>query len=1102
VDAEYLRTLLILLLQVPPEVHVARRRRGAGPRHRRSCRCPRRHCPVRRDLAALRLPALPPAQGSDQIRTRGHIAAATRYAESSLSVGIGLTIGTARVAVHFNAVTDKFTPHDTTISIVTAAELSDSALASACSLHTAAPSSSSSNSSRHKLDEITEDNEEGQSTAGDSSSTAKPTPAASIPAVVEPSFKTVSEPVADAPEAKIDESKLAPEISHVSIETVTESSEKDDELPTRKPERDSFKNYDALFENGPDPRLSSQTARPTLSDMYGEMYAELYEKYNKPKVKLGPRPKASLDIKRPHTSGNGAHAAARPVSSLPAGLRAANRKPQEQKRPKSRDSSAVPSIALPPPPPVPPVPEIPASPSYPKSPASVRSMPVHAYGGGRPGVTPEKQRLMKALQLRKKQMEARKEREAQEAASASAAAEVEEVATATEPVVDQSQPLETSDADEASTTAISDEPIATVEKPEVPAEDESAPSEQEKPALAEELDVGMTSFQSEADDVHSAASACSPTSAQTQGSSVAPSTRPSSISEDDQQVQNEAKPEIPIEGISQVEAEVVDDEDASVESTPTVVPEAATPVSTTNVAAQADPQSLEVPEASASDDLATRRNKRKSMIIMPTPSDSEDRIARRRTKRESLVFVTPPEADAAETRRQKRESMILSAPFADSNAGGKNQHRFTLDPTLISAENSEAEYLSDDSFMEELRGAKVEEAMPVSVSSSRSPVTPYFPRKASMSERTTPQRSTSQQHSKQPGRLSPEQLTRKSSGPWLTHTNSDTAVVAKKINVSSGISQRIKALAEKSNRDSSASVSPLSTPDASVSIISQRKSSFFTTPPSGNSPPGKLAQRFSRASFIASKSSSPTPDNKPVLQPPPTHTELSKASVYNVHGSEKPESVQVTARIVRDPRVQKPNLTMPTDKTPLELHKSPIIIDHQKSTRPSSSSKPNPPKTEPLSPRPPSSSHTQDAGAALPRSSSESSWRSFGRRMSESKGGPPRSLSAHSLESSEEKVEKKEKKDSRTSKLFKRMSSAASMSRKNSATSSVQEEPHTSLPSLREPPPPVQVGDLNIQFPDTLVCSYSICLPTSRVLTQASCGNEDGSRSTRLAVSS
>ncbi|RAL67781.1 hypothetical protein DID88_008509 [Monilinia fructigena] len=68
----------------------------------------------------------------------------------------------ARVTVHFNAVTEKFAPHDTIFEITTAKELRDSTLSAACSLHTASGSVSSSTSSlrRRRLMEIAEDEEE------------------------------------------------------------------------------------------------------------------------------------------------------------------------------------------------------------------------------------------------------------------------------------------------------------------------------------------------------------------------------------------------------------------------------------------------------------------------------------------------------------------------------------------------------------------------------------------------------------------------------------------------------------------------------------------------------------------------------------------------------------------------------------------------------------------------------------------------------------------------------------------------------------------------------------------------------------------------------
>ncbi|ORY17145.1 hypothetical protein BCR34DRAFT_475245 [Clohesyomyces aquaticus] len=990
----------------------------------------------------------------------------------------------ARVAVHFQAVTEKFTPHDTILSIASADDLSDAALISACSLHTAAPSSCSSSGSsrRNKLDEITEDAEEGQGAVDEVSAARPATAASSIPTIIEPvgaeikaDSKISEEPVASGTATprtvpSLDELKTAqdpkPNLSHVTVETVSEKRE-----PGLKTAdfRESLKHYDALFENGPEPRASSQTARPELSDLYAEIYAQY-----KPKVKLGPRPRPSLDGKRPHTSGGSAQNPARPVSSLPSGLRVANRRTMEPKRPKSRDSSVVPSIAFPPPPPVPSIPDMPPpSPSYhSKSPASVRSMPIPGYDRKSSGVTPEKQRLMKALELRKRQLKAQKEREAKEEEALSQEVNTDAEASADTGRTQTSSPAPTEIIKEETTPVAVSEPTgsSTLEN-----EDEITPNPEESPADSkssspqEDLSEDMTSSQAETDDQHSAASACSPTSAQTQGSSVAPSTRPSSISEDDrtgcETNENTESPEVLVSNET-LEALQYEDEKDSVESTPTVVPENDSTVPTVEVIAQPSPESQ---APSTQDEFLSRRKNRESMIFM-SPNDQSDARSQR-SKRESMVFYPSGGQDmqiGSSSNNEVRDPTIASAPKRKSFVEVKEKRRAAVEPIQIhlSAENSDGEYLSDDSFMEELQSATVHEAKPISV--SKSPISPYFPRNSTISEVTIPERSSSAQY--RSGNQTPERLgDRRISRPWPPpHANTDSVVTAKKINVSSGISQRIKALAEKSSRDS-VTVSPATTPEASHSLVAQRKSSFFTTPPSGNSPNPQPSKRFSRASF-ATLSNSTTPDKKPVLQPPPPTIE---PPTYNVQREPaKPESVQVTARIVRDARVHKPSLTMPTESTPLELHQSPIIIDHQKSAPQASRPKASAPKAEPTSPLPPSSSHSRDPSAALslPRSSSESSWRSFGRRMSESKpSAAARSHSVHSAESAEErKEEKKDKKDSRTSKLFRRMST---LSRKNGGISPVltEEDYPPTLPSVREPPPSVQVGDLNVQFPDTLL---------------------------------
>lgn len=921
--------------------------------------------------------------------------------------------------------------------------------------------------------------EDGQSTAdaSESPSTARPSTAntvtgnSPVPVAEQPAGRGVEKGAS----VELDQETAISKTAETPDVTVEEIAGKLELIRTQTaPGPESFKKYDALFENGPDPRASSQTARPELADLYAEIYAQ----YNKPKVKLGPRPKASLDIKRPHTSGSGTQSVARPVSSLPPGLRSSNRKNVEPKRPKSRDASTVPSIAIPPPPPIPTAPEIPLSPMYhPKSPSSIRSLPMNTYSSlhhKSPGASTEKQRLMKALQLRKKQMEARKIREEKQADSTGKTEADKE---------EQSKDVETSDPGASATAVVGEAPNSadthtsagalSKSNGEADAGEQLAPGTDglNESASEEMPKAGITPTHTESDDIHSAASASSPTSAQTQGSSVAPSTRPSSISEDDTPVPEETKVDAaPVPPI-RIDEALNEHEQTSAESTPTVVPETTSPIPQFEVTGQGIDATSSASQDTIQDHVPDKKKKRESVILMSV-SEIDDARALRKAKRASMVLPISSEG------LHEAQKKVPSKEQQQATAEGNEYRRIPIDPTHLSAENSEAEYLSDDSFMEELQSATVEEAMPMSV--SKSPIMPFFPRKPASPEVSVPKRSASQQHPRLGG--TPPEQPRKLSGPWMTHSNTDTVVVAKKINVGSGISQRIKALAEKSNRDSSTSLSPVLTPEGGSSTVAQRRSSFFATPPEGNSPNAKSLNRISRASFI-NVSRSTTPEPKQVQAPPPVAPTTTQ-TVYNMQqGSQQPESVQVTARIIRDPKPEQPTLTMPTDNSAFELHRSEITIDHQKSTRPpTSSSRHSPIKTEPTSPRPPSSSQSNEPLANLPRSSSESSWRSFGRRLSESKnGGPPRSMSTHSFDisSSDEKPAKKEKKDSRTTKLFKRMSSISSITRKNSAPNILEDIPSVPLPPVREPPSAMQLGDLNIQFPDTLVCPLHAVLRTS-----------------------
>ncbi|KAH7552047.1 hypothetical protein BM1_08909 [Bipolaris maydis] len=953
----------------------------------------------------------------------------------------------ARVAVHFINISEKFAPHDIVLSISTPEELSDAALASACSLHTAAPSSSSSSGSSRgpKLSWIQETAEETCQPDSTEKLTTSETADTSIPTIMEPSrgsteedptrcasLTSQTESVPLILEEKAIGHKIAPHISHVTVETVTE--------PPKTPEntdlsdlQDTFKNYDSLFEGGPEPRSSSQTTRPD----YNELYEHYYAQYTKPKVKLGPRPRQSLEGKRPATSGNTSQDMARQVASLPAGLRSAARKAAQKKESETTSSSAVPAIAVPPPLDLPPMPEVPHSPVSslytPRSPISVKSMPVAAYKSHlrATGTTQERTRLMKALELRKKQQQAQQAKKDKAAGESTVDTEEAEVGE------------ETADSAETAPTEHGEEPEANKEV-----------------LLADNLPTSQGPSNSglvfadnptEGDDLNSTVSISSPISAQTHGSSGAPSTRPSSLSDDESGLDDPQKRQ----GTLESQAPDPFDEEHSVDSTPTVVADSTTPSPPTDAHDEPAQGPLITQRAPSFDDDADSSSRRNT--LRPAEDDTH---ARRRSNRESTIYMPSDAAAQPEqgpATKRNRESMLLPAGSKrDSWFESKGKRRAQLDPLHVSAENSETEYLSDDSFMEELQSATVHEAKPMSV--SKSPIMPFFPRKSpSQAELSTPPRSASSNYPTSLTRPSPEQQpARKVSGGWPPPPRSDTSTAPKKINVSSGISQRIKALAEKTNRES-ASVNPAAaTLSAPSSSVAQRKSSFFASSPLDTSSNGLSASRNGNT-LIRPSSSASMIDRKP--------SGPIKSTVYNVQqGPEKPESVQVTARIVRDERTMNPTLAMPTEGTPLDLHQSPLIIDHQIAT-PAPKSPPQPKPETPAS-RDTSSSHSRDHSLAPSRTSSESTWRTFGRRMSESR-------SVHSHDGDEKKEDKKEKKESRTTKMFKRMSSSmSSMPWKSSSSSLTLPENDmrsTSLSSLREPPPPMHVGDLNVQFPDTLL---------------------------------
>ena len=334
-------------------------------------------------------------------------------------------------------------------------------------------------------------------------------------------------------------------------------------------------------------------------------------------------------------------------------------------------------------------------------------------------------------------------------------------------------------------------------------------------------------------------------------------------------------------------------------------------------------------------------------------------------------------------------------------------------------ENSDDQFLSDDSFMEELKGATVQEAKPISV--SKSPITPVFPRLASEHrQESTATRSVSSPLDYKEARnsnISPQSSTLLSprsisaSKPRSMSPSDIATPMLGKVGVSSGISQRIKALEKLSSKPTSPlqpNSSPVSTAPA-IASLNSRKTSFRTRP--GTSDPPRSRQ----ARLAPSPILSPTTSFE--ISHPKPYNQFISVNMASKPGKSRPESISVTARIVRDDRNLNPEV--PRDASEpyiMDLHPSPLKVEHR-------SAESVPPSKKPPILRhttAPSVSSNNTEPSTSPRRDSIASGSNGSRRGSDV--GLPRSASEVSLSGvNNGDATKEEKKESRKSRLLKRM---------------------------------------------------------------------------------
>ena len=1063
----------------------------------------------------------------------------------------------ARTTVQFQSVLDKFSPHDTVFSIAKSSDLTESALSSACLLHAASGSITSSSSSlrRRRLMEITEDAEENATDNRDAQSPSS----ASGDSIHNRPYSQRSDATLVAPTRIPSKLQHSTTSDHLPPPPTTESIAPPESETTAPPERPPSIAPSVTFDDSADRppsqrqplpdelsrapsesrRMSSQSSRPSIREDFASLYT--------PKVKRAPRP--SVDSSgRPRASGNFSRGQEqRPVAALPAGVRSSplrkfggggGSSTSSSLRPRSQGSTVASSSASARGSPVPAVPSllvppVPMSIPRPQAQSGAKSLSAVTTSG----MTPEKERLMKALQQRKKQMEKRSAPNKQsqptppntstKGQDPNGEDKENQVEEKEEPNHDQDM---TNNRPITIATAIPDATPATAASAihdrskhgtttSTEAESGSTPdsrketpgpcvsSEQPKPDSA--VDLVVSDSEGDQPSITSPPST-TPTTTNTTATTLSVDHHNNDIDEidednnkglreedeanDEQQERqgDEAQAETPQATGPIVENEPVPGDNNSLPAAAIATPDdAATETQAADDSKDPDgprsPSALDDPLVEKSRTAAENNNNNTNNEIGVAPPSAElppdshqpvDAEATQNTPEptptpedpSSVVHTSPIPIVAVESQQQHDlPAPESSDPVEQQDTLAvhrkKNRRRPLLEPIHVPTpeHSDEDNLLSDDSFMEELKSATVQEAKPVSVGS------PVYQDQdngddehidhvmSSTSETFGGTRAVSN-----PSTTGESQLGNLHAGMGAARSVSSNyppaaadpmspALVARKVNVSSGISKRIKALEKfTGNRDVPATVIPpphLAGTTSSNSLDAFRRRTSISKE-SGHSKSPSLSRSPSHSIV------------DPSTQTPP---EISRDNSYSSlnNGAQAANSVSVTARIIRDgDSASPPN---PSNRNSLNLHASPLTVEHGTSSPEPVPEEEKEEEAEPeernasASASPPASSPNH--AAAIPRSESQMSG------TSQTKGDAD---------------EKAEKRSSRTSRIFSRMSSITSNPRRSFlgalSPSPSTKESYDMSPSEKEPevaPEPqhqaIDIGEVNVQFPDTLL---------------------------------
>jgi len=984
------------------------------------------------------------------------------------------------------------------LEIETADELNDTALAAAFPLHTASPALSNN---QFSLNEITEDNEDGDAAAPkplihsrsiSSVSNRKPPLEKRPPSQRSyraPSFSSAPFAGEHSPVLKnkssLSQFLVREELGHKSVTQLDGYSTGEDSASIK--DKDDAASILSTRTESAVPLTTSSTRTHTneSADYDLERYLDTFFQ---PKIKLGPRVVNVVD--------KGKHAtASAPVSSLPAGVQFRPKQPLSHPQPqypvnRNRPTDYAP-LGLTAPPRLPSLhfsPQIPDIPEFlpprPNSRGSSRSLP--ASRASKAYLSPEKQRLMKALEMRKRQVRS--------SASVESMPQLAVAQNGGPPTAD-SVHAQAQESQRQTGANKADSGIDITH---------TSPVKESLPSLMQEDLNPVAEAPLERSDAQPVSERQATTLSTNSTEQPIMEASTSTTLDNAAPAQHSIKAHQPSTVDKILELSIHNQEHIAAHGPTADVKEPARPVAGGIVTEDQDRFS--------SDDLVQEAEK-------PFDPTTPTRASRPEVRQSTDTFSSdvPEEHDSFEPEIEN-----------SSDSPQKMRRRGLLEPLQIQVRlerhTSEHKFLADDDFMDELQTATFEQATPIAM--SKSPASPFFPPRRPSTRSAKSSNSIVTAVSTESVPLVPSvsdtldkrqiahELLLPSSEPQSylpTRTLSvssvrttDSSILMRKSNVSSGISARIAALAEKSTRDGSPPVAPASRKLSANSTIAQRKSSYVEQSAEAQATGGAERKQVGKLSVWPAAATSNTFNQK----------------ARNAQSGNR-DSVSVTARIVRVPRAGEP-INAP------ELQASPLLFNHQ---RPTQDNNRVPPAAAVTNTKSSQGEHDsvmspQSRDGLMSRGSVDTSAtgrrKSFDRKSFKSLSGPT-SPKKNALKQTMTQPPSDDSPDktSRTSRFFKRISHLGKDKKKSasqvptitttpsepmSPTSATRSGPTspatvTSIPesamenkpalappvvarnpavatvsaskprpdSVADVPPPVSIGDFNVQFPDAML---------------------------------